>query len=99
MNKYPTLTNLLTSIYSVDVGLDEPDEKAALQRALDSNNQRVAIENELKDLFSDPNAPWMDLVENDDYVAYPADDNEDAKKYIIDKLWVNVFPGENYSSK
>jgi hypothetical protein len=36
---------------------------------------------------------WPDAyLENDEYVAYPADDEEDAKEYVIEYLWSRVFP-------
>ncbi|NOZ54346.1 MAG: hypothetical protein GXP08_14650 [Gammaproteobacteria bacterium] len=94
MKNYPSLKNLFISIYSVDVGLEESEEKAALDRVLSDHAQRKEIEGELKQLFKDEAISWVELLENDEYVVYPADDEDDAKGYVIDSLWSRIFPNE-----
>ncbi len=94
MNDYPSLRNLLISIFSVDVGLEESDEIAALERVLSDPIQKAEIESELKQLFKDKSISWSELLENEEYVVYPADDEEDAKEYVIENLWNRVFPNE-----
>ncbi|MEX0732143.1 MAG: hypothetical protein WED00_15660 [Aquisalimonadaceae bacterium] len=94
MKNYPSIRNLLTSIFSVDVGLEEKDEMAALERVLSDPAQRAEIEEELRQLFQDDSISWSELLENDEYVVYPADDEEDAKDYVIESLWNRVFPNE-----
>lgn len=95
MKNYPTLRNLLISIYSVDVGLEESEEIAALERVLGDPAQRAEIEGELRQLFQDTSISWSELLENDEYVAYPADDEDDAKEYVVESLWNRVFPNED----
>lgn len=92
MANYPFLKNLLISIFSVDVGLEENSEIATLERILSNPSQKLKIEEELKRLFQDTTISWPDLLDNDEYVVYPADNEDDAKKYIIDNLWRKVFP-------
>jgi hypothetical protein len=92
MKNYPSLRNLLISIFSVDVGLSESEEAEALERVLADISQRKEIEDELRQLFQDEAVSWVELLENDEYVAYPADDEEDAKEYVIEYLWSRVFP-------
>lgn len=92
MTNYPFLKNLLISIFSVDVGLEESSEIAALGRVLSNPSQKLKIEEELRQLFQDTTISWSDLLDNDEYVVYPADNEDDAKKYIIDNLWSRVFP-------
>ncbi|PCJ30997.1 MAG: hypothetical protein COA99_17565 [Moraxellaceae bacterium] len=94
MEHYPSLRNLFISIFSVDAGLEEDDEIAALIRVLNDPVQRKEIEGELKQLFQDDAISWTEFLENDDYVVYPADDEEDAKEYVIESLWNRVFPNE-----
>lgn len=94
MKNYPSIRNLLTSIFSVDVGLEEKDEMAALERVLSDPAQRAEIEEELRQLFQDDSISWSELLENDEYVVYPADDEEDAKEYVVENLWNRVFPNE-----
>jgi lipopolysaccharide assembly outer membrane protein LptD (OstA) len=92
MNNYPSLRNLLISIFSVDVGLNETEEVAAFERVLSDNSQRREIEVELRQLFQDGVVSWVEFLENDEYVVYPADDEEDAKEYVVENLWNRVFP-------
>ena len=94
MKNYPTLRNLLISVFSVDVGLEENEEIAALERMLSDPAQRTEIEGELRQLFQDTSTSWSELLENDEYVVYPADDEEDAKEYVVESLWNRVFPNE-----
>lgn len=94
MKNYPAIRNLLISIFSVDVGFEESDEIAALERVLCDPAQRADIKEELRQLFQDDSTSWIELLENDDYVVYPADSEDDAKEYVIEHLWNVVFPGE-----
>lgn len=94
MKNYPAIRNLLISVFSVDVGFDESDELAALERVLGDPAQRAEIKEELRQLFQDELTSWIELLENDDYVVYPADSEDDAKEYVIEHLWNVVFPGE-----
>ncbi|MFL1466857.1 hypothetical protein [Marinobacter sp. HN1S83] len=93
MKNYPAIRNLLISIFSVDVGLEECDEIAALERVLCDPAQRADIKEELRQLFQDDSTSWIELLENDDYVVYPADSDADAKEYVIEHPWNIVFPG------
>ena len=92
MQNYSSIRNLLESIFSVDVGLDENDALAALGRVLSDKCQREKIERELCELFKDGSVLWMELLDNESYVVYPADDEGDAKAYIVEVLWSRVFP-------
>lgn len=94
MSKYDAIHNLLISIFSVDIGLDEAEETAALSRVLNDPLQKKEIEKQLRALFEDPNVSWVNLLDNNDYTVYPADDDEDAKEFVIDILWNKVFPNE-----
>lgn len=95
MKNYPSIRNLLVSIFSVDVGLEECDEIAALDRVLSDDSQREEVENELRQLFKDGTISWSEFLDNDEYVVYPADDEGDAKEYVVENLWNRVFPNES----
>lgn len=95
MVNYPILRNLLISIFSVDVGLEQREETAALERVLSDPIQRMEVEVELRRLFQDSSISWSDLLDNSECVVYPADDELDAKEYFIDILWKKVFQDEN----
>ncbi len=76
----------------MDVGLDENDARAALERVLSDKSQREEVERELCELFKDRSVLLVELLDNDCYVVYPAEDEADAKAYIVEILWDRVFP-------
>lgn len=92
MKKYSSIINLLQSIFSVDVGLERNSEIAILDRILKDDFQRREIESELLGLFSDSSVSWVELLDNESYLVYPADDEDDAKTYMVEILWDRVFP-------
>ncbi len=92
MKKYSSIINLLQSIFSVDVGLERNSEIAILDRILKDDFQRKEIESELVGLFSDSSVSWVELLDNESYLVYPADDEDDAKTYMVEILWDRVFP-------
>ncbi|MCO7608962.1 hypothetical protein NJH83_01845 [Pseudomonas chlororaphis] len=92
MKKYLSIINLLQSIFSVDVGLERNSEIAILDRILKDDFQRREIESELVGLFSDSSVSWVELLDNESYLVYPADDEYDAKIYMVEILWDRVFP-------
>lgn len=93
MQDYRVIKNLLCSVFSVDVGFDEGEAFSALDRVLNDKQQRAVIESELLELFNDPSVCLVEMLDNDGYVIYPADDEEDAKAYLEEILWRKVFPG------
>jgi hypothetical protein len=94
MKQYPRLKNILTSVFSIDVGLSESQEKAALIRAASNEEWKAAIKEELLGVLSDSEISLIEFLENDEYEAYPADDEEEAKEFIITRIWDVLFPGE-----
>lgn len=92
MQDYPVIKNLLCSVFSVDVGFDEGEAFSALDRVLNDKHQREIIESELLEIFNDPSVCLVEMLDNDSYVVYPADDEGDAKAYLVDILWNKVFP-------
>ncbi|MEF9672753.1 hypothetical protein QNM99_12620 [Pseudomonas sp. PCH446] len=92
MRNYLSLRNLLGSIFSVDVGLKESDALVVLDCVLSDEFQRKDIEYELCQIFKDRSVSWVELLDNESYVVYPADDEEDAKAYVVKILWDRVFP-------
>jgi len=92
VQNYLSIRNLLESIFSVDVGLEESDALVVLGRVLGDEFQRGEIEKELCQLFRDRYVSWMELLDNESYVVYPADDEDDAKAYMVKILWDRVFP-------
>ncbi|HAS6641369.1 MULTISPECIES: hypothetical protein [Vibrio] len=90
MNKYPIIVNILESVLSVDVGLNELEEYECLKRMFDSPEKVEALKSELEQLLSDSSINLIELLDNDSYTAYPADDHQDAKQFIVDSIWKRV---------
>lgn len=88
---YPVLINILRSVFSVDVGLEACEAQAALERVLNDSVQKVRLEKELKCLFQDGSVSWVHLLDNDDYVVYPADDEFEAKEYFMTIIGRQIF--------
>ncbi|WP_084193256.1 hypothetical protein [Vibrio aerogenes] len=62
-----------------------------MNRILSDHNQRNKIEEELISLFQDKEISLVDFLDNDECVVYPADDEEDAKEYIMEEIWSKFF--------
>lgn len=88
---YSRVVNILRSVFSVEVGLSDSEAQSLLRRMLDDPEQRSNIERELESLYQDDSVSWVLLLDNDDYVVYPADDEADAKEYLTSILWDQVF--------
>ncbi|EGQ7681320.1 TPA: hypothetical protein KD853_002814 [Vibrio parahaemolyticus] len=91
MNKYSIIVNVLESVLSVDVGLNEFEEQECLKRMFDSPEKVAALKAELEQLLSDTSIDLIELLDNDSYTAYPADDEQDAKQFIVDCIWKRVI--------
>ena len=90
MNKYPIVVNVLESVLSVDVGLDEYEERECLKRMFDTSDKIKDLKIELEQLLLDSSVDLIALLDNDVYTAYPADDYQDAKRFIVDSIWDRV---------
>lgn len=95
MNQYPVLKNLLVSIMSVDVGLSQEREEAALVASLENGEYRQKIRHELEAAFLDEDFSWMNLLDNENYCVFPADSEEEAKEYVKARLWNRIVAMES----
>ncbi len=86
MPNYPTVRQLL-SLFSVDVGLEEAAAKAALINWLSEQQRRQQLSSELQALMQDNEISLVELLDNSEFVVYPADDEQDARQYILATLW------------
>jgi len=90
MTDYPILRNLLISVMSVDVGLSEEREEAALTASFANPEYRNKLRQELEAAFLDEKLSWVNLLDNESYCVYPADSEDDAKQFIRDRLWARL---------
>ncbi|MEO1615998.1 MAG: hypothetical protein AAFV88_09130 [Planctomycetota bacterium] len=83
MSQYPSLENILSSLFSVQTGLEDDDASAAFRRALASSPK---LEAEIRAAFADPSISWTKLLFNDDYEVYEADSEQDARQFASEIL-------------
>lgn len=91
MTHYPAIKNILRSLFSVEVGLEDATANAMLVQALNDPVYRKIIEGELIELSADYTLSWIELLDNDEYAVYAADDEAEAKKYFKSLIWYQVF--------
>lgn len=94
MKNYPTLRAAL-SIFSVELGISEEGAASMFQRCFVENRDIIdTLKSELTELFSNEETNWLALGFNTDYeIDISDEDAVSVKKFIIEKIWRNVFPG------
>jgi hypothetical protein len=90
------LNNLLCTVFSGDVGLDEEGINSALSsiRANPDKRELDGIRNELENLFNDPDADWVALLDREDCEVLYAESQDDARQYVVLRVWNALFPDE-----
>lgn len=91
IDKYPLMSEMLSTLYSTDTGLERDAAKAMLQRTL-NDVFRSRIEPELQSAFVDETPSWRELLWNDEYEVYAAASEEEARLVVKELLWDVVFP-------
>lgn len=92
MNKYPCLKNILP-IYSANTGLDDDVLDEMLINSHTSDALHV-IKQELQDILIDENISLVEFLDMDGLEVYPAEDENDARWFIVDRIWNVLFPDE-----
>lgn len=87
---YPTLKNLLVSVLSVDVGLPESAEAAAITLFLQDRAVCEKLRGELL-AFDASGESWMELLDNDNYCVYPTDSEEEARQFVMEKFGAQLL--------
>ena len=76
MNRYPAIRNILSSLFSVQTGLDEDAIRTAYQRALTTDPELFA---EVQKVLVDEEVNWCELLFNKEYEVYEAETANEAK--------------------
>lgn len=77
MSDYPTIRGILSSIFSVQTGLNDDATRAMYQRAFAVNPELRA---EVHQIFLDEDVNWCELLFNCEYEVYEADSEAEAKE-------------------
>lgn len=89
MNNYPAIRNILSSVFSVQTGLDDDAAAAAYHRALRFDPQ---LSGEIGDVFADDNVNWSNMLFNEEYEVYEAESEADARTFAIELLQLGERP-------
>ncbi|MBN1008293.1 hypothetical protein [Amphritea pacifica] len=92
MESYKLIKSVLGGIYGAQVGLDDEEAIAALQKDLQHEPFREGIETELKKAFSDKSISWVQLMDDCEVSFFETE--EEAKSVAKELLWDVVFPAE-----
>lgn len=74
---YPAIRNILSSIFSVQTGLDDDAAKSAYKRAFSAD---PTLRAEVAKLFLDGTVDWRELLCNSDYEVGDFDSDEEARR-------------------
>ena len=92
MESYKLIKSVLGGIYGAQVGLDDEEAIAALQKDLQHKPFREGIETELKKAFSDESLSWVQLMDDCEVSFFETE--EEAKSVAKELLWGVVFPAK-----
>jgi hypothetical protein len=87
------LDNLLSTVFSVDVGESESQQRAFMEsvRTADDGRQRDGLRQELSGALADPEHDWADALARNE--VYPAP-GESARDFVVERIWVPLFGRE-----
>jgi hypothetical protein len=85
--QFPTLKRLLSTLFSIDVGLSHRSASEMYLRQLANIDFREQIRRELLAAIDDPKTDWVHLLMNDSYEVFEPLGQDDAMRYVIENLW------------
>lgn len=83
---FTSLENMLASICSVEVGLSEEAEYKALCQHFLNEDVKARIKSDIDNACEDAGFSWINLLDNERYTVFPAETEEEAREYLINKL-------------
>lgn len=87
MNRFPTLTYMLKTVFTVEAGLSEGAAIRMYVRSAKNSNEVELLKSELQAAFSDPAVSWREMLLNDEYEVYDASSEEEAIAFAKRVLW------------
>lgn len=88
--QFRTLKNLLVSVFSVETGLSEAAESAALESFLSNLEVRERLRNDLA-AFIASGLSWKELLDNPGCCVYPAESEQEARQFVMDKFGTRLL--------
>lgn len=93
MNQYPLLKDILP-IYSASFGYDEELEDDLLLARF-SGESKDLVKQELEEILTDNNISLVEFLDMDGIEAYSADDEGDAREFLVERIWGVLFSSED----
>ena len=90
MESYKLIQSVLGGIYGAQIGLNDDEAIAALQKDLLQPLFKEGIEKELKAAFSNSQLSWVKLMDECEVAFFDTED--EAKEVAKELLWDVVFP-------
>jgi hypothetical protein len=94
MAEFPSIRNVLATLFDVSVGLSDEAAKQILLRQMAVPAWRDEFRKELIDAFRDPATPWRELMFNCSYEVSEFDTRLDARTHAARLLWDVACPHE-----
>jgi len=90
------LENLLTTVFSGDVGLSESGIQNALSAIRENPDRREweGIRAELAELLDRIDVDWISLLDNDRYEVVAIASPVAARQYVLDTIWQPLFAND-----
>jgi len=83
MKEYPALRNILSSLFSVQTGLDDESARLAFLRAIESDQE---LESEISSALIDAGIRWKEMLFNEEYEVFEAETENEARAYAAEIL-------------
>lgn len=89
--KYPLICQMLRTLFNAQDGL--PEDVSIRLYVSSASSEAIAdvLKRELEAAFSDRALSWVNLLSNDAFEVYCAEDEQDARQYAKRILWLPIL--------
>ncbi|WP_394391828.1 hypothetical protein [Shewanella woodyi] len=92
--KYPAISQALT-LFSVEVGLDDEVAYRMIDESLKNEEYSRDFRSQLEGALTDGSVSWKKALDDGEAVTvYPADEEEEARSFVVELLWKYYYPNE-----
>ena len=92
--RYPAISQALT-LFSVEVGLDDEVAYRWIDESLANEEYSQDFRVQLEQALTDESVSWKkELDDGETVTVYPADDEEEARSFVVELLWKHYYPND-----
>ena len=82
-------------LFSVEVGLDDEVAYRMIDESLMNKEHNRKFRSQLEQALTDESISWKKALDDGEVVTvYPADDEAEARDFVVDLLWKHYYPNE-----